>query len=41
MQRLNVNYGVGFRNHEKAFRDRGSGCALSVPKKYDMVYSEQ
>ena len=41
LQRLSVNYGVGFRDHEKAFRDLGSGCALSVPKKYDMVYSEQ
>ena len=27
--------------NEKTFRDRGSGFALSVPKKYDMVYSEQ
>ena len=41
LQRLSVNYGVGFRNHEKSFRDRSSGCALSVLKKYDMVYSEQ
>jgi len=27
--------------HEESDFDRGSGFALSVPKKYDMVYSEQ